>query len=100
LNTVELRAAGAGEGVVCEHCEVADGPLTRLAIFLDSGLQVVGVTEKLCPWRTAGRRGARAVLELRAGEARRLGVIAGLQLEVAGTPSGGSQRARSGSHGS
>lgn len=133
LRTVEVRAAGAGEGVVCEHCEVADGALMRLrglmgrpslpqgqglllkpapsihtffmrfaidAVFLDAHMQVVGVSDNLRPWRTAGRRGARAVLELAAGEARRLGVITGMQLELAGTPSAGSRRGRGGSDGS
>jgi uncharacterized protein len=52
------------------------------AVFLDRGLQVVGVTPELRPWRWARRAGARAVLELGAGEADRLGVRAGERLKL------------------
>jgi uncharacterized membrane protein (UPF0127 family) len=38
------------------------------AVFLDRTLRVVGLAESLRPRRVAGRRGARAVLELPAGE--------------------------------
>ena len=50
------------------------------AVFLDRNLQVLGVTPSLSPWRWARRRGARAVLELGAGEAGRLGVRQGERL--------------------
>jgi uncharacterized protein len=53
------------------------------AVFLDRDLRVVGIAESLRPWRVAGRRGARAVLELAAGEATRRGVQAGLRLVLA-----------------
>jgi len=48
------------------------------AVFLDGERQVVKVAAHLRPWRTAaaGRR-ARAVLELAAGEASRLGIRTG-----------------------
>jgi uncharacterized membrane protein (UPF0127 family) len=52
------------------------------AIFLDADLNVVGVREGLRPWRMAGARGARAVLELPAGESRSLGLTAGLRLAL------------------
>jgi uncharacterized membrane protein (UPF0127 family) len=52
------------------------------AVFLDRELQVVGVTPELRPWRWARRPGARAVLELGAGEADRLGVQPGERLTV------------------
>src|SRR5215210_4517931 len=52
------------------------------AVFLDGDLRVLGVAAGLRPWRIAGRRGARAVLELPDGEARRLGLDAGVVLEV------------------
>jgi uncharacterized protein len=42
------------------------------AVFLDRELSVVGVVADLKPWRVAGRRGARSVLELPAGECARL----------------------------
>jgi uncharacterized membrane protein (UPF0127 family) len=88
--------------VVCERCEIADGPLTRArgllgrpglapgegmlfrpagsihmffmrfpidAVFCDRELRVVGVERNLRPWRTAGRRGAKVVVELPVGGA-------------------------------
>lgn len=39
------------------------------AVFLDRDLVVMKVVEDLAPWRTAGQRGAKAVLELPAGAA-------------------------------
>lgn len=113
----EMKTTGPREQVICSHCEVADGPLTRLrglmgrrtlprgrglllkpapsihtffmrfaidAVFLDADMSVVAVRPELAPWRMAGSRGARAVLELPAGEARRFGITEGMQLEVAG----------------
>jgi uncharacterized membrane protein (UPF0127 family) len=132
LKVFRVKVAGARERVLCDHCHIADGPLTRLrglmgrrglsrgeglllkpapsihtffmrfpidAVFLDAGLQVVGISADLAPWRMAGRRGARAVLELPAGEARRLGVLAGTQLELVGGPSANSPRAPGGDDG-
>jgi uncharacterized membrane protein (UPF0127 family) len=50
------------------------------AVFLDADLQVIGVSPDLAPWRVAARRGARAVLELAAGEAARRRLEAGASL--------------------
>ncbi len=47
------------------------------AVFLDSDMRVVRVVADLKPWRVAGCRGARAVLELSAGESERRGVRPG-----------------------
>ena len=47
------------------------------AVFLDRAGVVVGVERRLAPWRTASRRGAKAVLELAAGESERRGVAVG-----------------------
>jgi hypothetical protein len=47
------------------------------AVFLDRELRVLGVAPDLRPWRWARRAGARAVLELGAGEADRLAVRPG-----------------------
>lgn len=44
------------------------------AVFLDADLRVLAVRTEVAPWRTAGHRGARAVLELPAGEASRRGI--------------------------
>ena len=50
------------------------------AVFVDRDGVVVGVEHELKPWRTARRSGARAVLELAAGEADARGLAAGQQL--------------------
>ena len=50
------------------------------AVFLDSTDRVVKVVAELRPWRMASCRGARAVLELPAGEASRRGLVAGMSL--------------------
>jgi uncharacterized membrane protein (UPF0127 family) len=52
------------------------------AVFLDRELAVLGVAENVRPWRFAGRRGAKHVLELRAGEARRRRLKAGTRLRL------------------
>jgi uncharacterized protein len=59
------------------------------AVFLDARLQVLAVREGMPAWRAAGRRGARAVLELAAGEASRRGIEPGVALRLfdAGTES-------------
>jgi len=58
------------------------------AVFLDRDLRVLAVRSELGPWRMAGRRGTRAVLELAAGEARRRGIRTGAQLRLRGGSSG------------
>jgi uncharacterized membrane protein (UPF0127 family) len=54
------------------------------AVFLDGERRVLRVVPNVRPWRTAAVRKARAVLELAAGEAARVGMEAGavLRLEV------------------
>ena len=46
-------------------------------VFLDREGRVVGVEREVPPWRTAARRGARAVLELAGGESARVGLVEG-----------------------
>jgi len=41
------------------------------ALFLDSEMRVVDIRSEVGPWRVASKRGAQAILELRAGEARK-----------------------------
>jgi len=53
------------------------------AVFLDRGLVVVGIAGAVEPWRAASRRGAKAVLELPAGESFRRGLAVGDQLTLA-----------------
>jgi uncharacterized membrane protein (UPF0127 family) len=50
------------------------------AVFLDRDLVVLNVAADLPPWRTAGQRGAKAVLELPAGEVRRMALQPGERL--------------------
>ena len=52
------------------------------AVFLDSNGVVLHVAHDLHPWKVAGKWGARAVIELARGEARRHGFKPGLQLEL------------------
>jgi uncharacterized membrane protein (UPF0127 family) len=50
------------------------------AVFLDADLRVVSVRDRMRTWRFAGQRGARAVLELPAGDASRRGLAPGARL--------------------
>jgi uncharacterized protein len=52
-------------------------------VFLSDELEVVGIAAELRPWRTACRRGARAVLELSAGECARRGLSVGDRIRFA-----------------
>ena len=52
------------------------------AVFVDRDMRVVGVEPAVRPWRWAGRRHARAVLELSAGESERRGVQVGERLTL------------------
>jgi uncharacterized membrane protein (UPF0127 family) len=54
------------------------------AVFLDEGLRVVRVAHGLKPWRVARASGAKRILEIGAGEARRLGIEPGQQLVLEG----------------
>ena len=64
----------AGEGVLLRPADAIHTHFMRFAIdavFLDRELRVIDVRRALPPWRMARKRGAKAVLELRAGEASR-----------------------------
>jgi uncharacterized protein len=52
------------------------------AVFLDPEERVLRVVEHLAPWRMAGCRGAKAVVELPAGEAGRVGLAVGDRLSL------------------
>ena len=58
-------------------------------VFLDRDCRVVDVRPAVRPWRMARKRGAKAVLELRAGEARRRGVEVGSVLAMGQGADGG-----------
>ena len=51
------------------------------AVFLDAEGTVLKVVEGLRPWRVAGCRGAKAVLEFAAGEAEQRGIRPGDRVE-------------------
>jgi uncharacterized protein len=51
-------------------------------VFLGRDLEVIDLVYSLGPWRTASRRGARAVLELAAGQAADRGVRIGDRLSL------------------
>jgi uncharacterized membrane protein (UPF0127 family) len=53
------------------------------AVFLDRELRVVKIAPELKPWRMAGARGAKNVLEIGAGEAARRGLRVGQTLVLA-----------------
>jgi hypothetical protein len=52
------------------------------AVFCDGDLRIVKVVRDLRPWRFAGCRQARFVLEIAAGDAERLGLAPGSSLRA------------------
>lgn len=63
---------GPGEGLLLRPAGSVHTAFMRFPIdvvFLDRELVVVDVVRDLKPWRAAGRRGARSVLELASGAA-------------------------------
>ena len=74
-----------GEGILLKPASSVHMAFMRFpidAIFLDRDMRVTKVASDLRPWRAAGSRGAKAVLELPAGEAKRRGLTAGDRLIV------------------
>jgi uncharacterized membrane protein (UPF0127 family) len=53
------------------------------AVFLDRALVVLGIADSIEPWRAASQRGAKAILELSAGESSRRGLEIGDKLTLA-----------------
>jgi len=53
------------------------------AVFLDRSLVVLGIADGVEPWRARSRRGAKAVLEIPAGESSRRGLAIGDRLTLA-----------------
>jgi uncharacterized membrane protein (UPF0127 family) len=73
----------SGQGMLLRPASSIHTALMRFAIdavFLDSEDRVVKVAAELPPWRVAACKGARAVLELPAGEAARRGLRPGVSL--------------------
>ncbi len=74
------RSLPSGEGILLRPAASVHTFFMRFAIdvvFLDDELRVVGIAAHLRPWRAAAQRGARAVLELPAGECERRGLAVG-----------------------
>ena len=81
------RGLEQGEGLLLRPAASIHTFFMRFAIdvvFLDAERRVLRVVPDVRPWRTAAVRKARAVLELAAGEAARVGMKPGtlLRLEV------------------
>jgi uncharacterized membrane protein (UPF0127 family) len=80
LGRSELRP---GEGLLLRPASAIHTCFMRFpidAVFLDRDWRVVGISGDVRPWRAAGSRGAKAVLELPAGESSRRGLELGDQL--------------------
>jgi uncharacterized protein len=77
------KGLAEGEGILLRPASSVHTAFMRFAIdavFLDADLRVLRVAADLKPWRAAGCRGARAVLELSSGESERRGVRPGDRL--------------------
>jgi uncharacterized membrane protein (UPF0127 family) len=71
LGRSELRP---GEGLLLRPASAIHTWFMRFpidAVFLDRDWRVVGIADNVRPWRARSRRGAKAVLELPAGESAR-----------------------------
>jgi uncharacterized membrane protein (UPF0127 family) len=79
------RSLDAGEGLLLRPAGSVHTAFMRFPIdvvFLDGDLEVLEVRDSVPPWRAVARRGAKAVLELPAGEARRREIEPGVKLEL------------------
>lgn len=77
----------AGDGLLIRPASSIHTHFMRFAIdalFVDRDMRVLAVRSDLRPWRFAARRGAHAVLELRAGEAAARGIVPGDVLRLHG----------------
>ena len=77
------RELPSGEGILLKPASSVHMAFMRFAIdavFLDGESRVVKVAADLQPWKVAGARGSKAVLELPAGEAKRRGLSVGDRL--------------------
>ena len=77
------RELPSGEGILLKPATSVHMAFMRFpidAVFLDGDSRVVKVAADLQPWRVAGARGSKAVLEIPAGEASRRGLSVGDRL--------------------
>jgi uncharacterized membrane protein (UPF0127 family) len=87
----------SGEGMLLRPASSIHTAFMRFpidAVFLDRGDRVLKVASELSPWRMAACKGARAVLELPAGEAQRRGLKPGVSLTQVWRSAPGSNPAR------
>jgi uncharacterized protein len=80
------RGLESGEGILLRPAGSIHTAFMRFPIdaaFLDRDLAVLKVAADLAPWRAARCPGARAVVELPAGESARRGLRAGDRLTLA-----------------
>ena len=80
------KSLPSGEGILLRPAGSIHTFFMRFAIdavFLDEDLRVLRIAADLRPWRAAGKRGAKAVLELPAGECARRGLEVGEQIRFA-----------------
>jgi uncharacterized membrane protein (UPF0127 family) len=81
------RSLAEGEGLLLQPAGSIHTFFMRFpidAVFLDAERRVLKIAAGVPPWRTAAAKRSRAVLELAAGEAARVGLVTGdaLRLEV------------------
>jgi uncharacterized protein len=79
------RGLDSGEGLLLRPAASVHTFFMRFPIdvvFLGRDGEVLKVAAHVAPWRTAAARGAKAVVELAAGEAERRGVRAGDRLDL------------------
>jgi uncharacterized membrane protein (UPF0127 family) len=77
------RELPSGEGILLRPASSVHMAFMRFpidAVFLDADLRVTKVASDLKPWRAAGSRGSKAVLEIPAGEAGLRGLSVGDRL--------------------
>jgi uncharacterized membrane protein (UPF0127 family) len=81
------RSLGAREGLLLRPAGSVHTAFMRFAIdvvFLDRELRVLRVAPSVPPWRLVAQRGAKAVLELPAGAAERIGLEPGTLVSLGG----------------
>jgi hypothetical protein len=87
----------SGEGILLRPASSIHTAFMRFTIdvvYLDWTDRVMKVSAEVRPWRMSFCRGARSVLELRAGEAAKRGIVPGLSLTQVWRSEPGVQRAR------
>jgi len=79
------RGLEPGEGLLLRPAASIHTFFMRFSIdtvWVDRDLNVLEVSHDVAPWRTAACKGAKGVVEMAAGEAKRLGVSAGDKLTL------------------